>query len=67
MGTDMDQSRSKNQKFTTSLHFFKRDLTPLRENYAQCNEKTPYKQNFQNYEGSLMSKELKDGLLTSLG
>ena len=49
------------------MHFYKRDLTPVKENYAFCNDKTPYKQNFQNYEGSLMSKTLKNELLNSFG
>lgn len=34
LGSDHEQSKSKSQKFTTSLHFYKRDLTPVRENYA---------------------------------
>jgi hypothetical protein len=49
------------------MHFYKRDLTPLKENFALCPEKLPYKQNFQNYEGSLLSKGFKEELLSSLG
>ena len=49
------------------MHHYKRDLTPLKENYAYNNEKTPYKSNFQNYDGSIMSKGFKDGVLNSLG
>ena len=49
------------------MHFYKRDLTPLREQYAQNNEKTPYKANFQNYDGSLMGKSFKEELLNNLG
>lgn len=49
------------------MHFYKRDLTPLKENYAICQEKLPYKQNFQNYEGNLMSKAFKNQMLNNLG
>eukprot|EP00347_Sterkiella_histriomuscorum_P009800 403339843 len=64
---NQNERKSVKQHFQTSLHYYKRDLTPLRENYAMCSEKTPYKSNFQNYQGSLMSKGLKDGILNNLG
>ncbi len=51
----------------TNLHFYKRHLTPIRENYALALEKTPYRENFQDYEGSLISKGLKEEILQSLG
>ncbi|CDW87238.1 UNKNOWN [Stylonychia lemnae] len=60
-------NKSQRHTFSTSLHFYKRDLTPLKENYSMCPDKTPYKSNFQNYQGSLISKGFKDELLSSLG
>jgi hypothetical protein len=30
-------------KFTSSMHFYKRDLTPVKENFAAINPKTPYR------------------------
>ena len=49
------------------MHYYKRDLSPILENFTQCSEKLIYKQNFQDYEGSLISKGFKDELLTNLG
>lgn len=49
------------------MHHYKRDLSPLKEIFAQCNDKTPYRSNFQDYEGSLINSNFKDELLTSLG
>ena len=49
------------------MHFYKRDLSPVNELFSQCNEKTPFKPNFQNYQGSLMSKNFKDEILSNLG
>ena len=30
-------------KFTSCMHFYKRDLTPVKENFAAINPKTPYR------------------------
>ena len=49
------------------MHFYKRDLTPIKENFGCCNDRTPYKANFQNYEGALMGKSFKEELLNNLG
>ena len=49
------------------MHNYKRDLTPVKEIFACCNERTPYKSNFQDYEGSLISQGFKDELLKGLG
>jgi hypothetical protein len=49
------------------MHHYKRDLSPLKETFAICSDKTPYKSNFQDYEGSLINSNFKDELLTSLG
>jgi hypothetical protein len=49
------------------MHNYKRDLTPVKEIFASCNERTPYKSNFQDYEGSLISQGFKDELLKGLG
>lgn len=45
------------------MHFYKRDLSPIKENFAFCNEKTPYKGNFNNYESNLMGRGFKDNIL----
>lgn len=57
------------QRYMTQLHYYKRDLTPVKENFLCFNtdDKTPYKSNFQNYEGSLLSKTFKDEMISSLG
>ena len=62
-----EQGTSCEEKYFTSMHYYKRDLTPVKEIFATCNEKTPYKSNFQDYEGSLISKGFKNDLLSSLG
>ena len=49
------------------MHYYKRDLTPVKEIFASCNERTPYRSNFQDYEGSLISQGFKDELLKGLG
>ena len=49
------------------MHFYKRDLSPIKETFAWCNDRTPYKSNFQKYEGSLMSKGFKEEMINSLG
>jgi hypothetical protein len=59
--------RSGDFKYFTSMHHYKRDLTPLKEIFAQCNERTPYTDNFLLFEGSLMGPTFKEGLLKNLG
>ena len=39
----------------------------MRESYPQCNMRTPYRQNFSNYQVNMMSKDFKDSLLKSMG
>jgi hypothetical protein len=46
---DKDQKTMLANNFTTSLHYYKRNLTPVKEGFALCNEKTPYKSNFDHY------------------
>ena len=53
--------------YNTCMHFYKRDLTPIREQFATFSDKLPYTPNFENYEGSLMSKTFKDELINNLG
>ncbi len=46
------------------MHHYKRDLTPVKEIYAVCDERPPYRDdNIKNYEGSLLSMTLKNDLL----
>ena len=49
------------------MHYYKRDLSPIKEAFTQCNIKTPYRQNFENYGANMMSKDFKSSLLKSLG
>ena len=30
-------------KINSCMHYYKRDLSPIKENYAQLNTKTPYR------------------------
>ena len=52
--------------FTTSIHHYKRNLSPVKESFGIINEKTPYHCNFQNYLGSIISSNLKTNLTNSL-
>ena len=54
-------------KYSSCIHYYKRDLSPVRENFPICNIKTPYRQNFSNYDANMMSKDFKDSLLKSMG
>ena len=54
-------------KFSSCIHYYKRDLSPIRETFPQCSIKTPYRQNFSNYELNMMSKDFKSSLLKSMG
>ena len=54
-------------KFNSCMHYYKRDLSPIKEAFTQCNIKTPYRQNFENYGANMMSKDFKSSLLKSLG
>lgn len=52
--------------FTTSLHYYKRNLSPIKESFALCNEKTPYHSNFENFQGKLISNNFKKEMLSRL-
>lgn len=54
-------------KFSSSIHYYKRDLSPIREHFPVCSIKTPYRQNFSNYDANMMSKDFKSSLLKSMG
>ena len=54
-------------KFSSCIHYYKRDLSPVQEAFPHNNNKTPYRQNFSNYEVNMMSKDFKDSLLKSMG
>ena len=62
-----NQDSESQVKYFTSMHHYKRDLSPLKETFASCNDKTPYRSNFQDYEGSLITQNFKDELLINLG
>ena len=53
--------------FTTSLHYYKRNLTPLKESFPTCNDRTPYHSNFENFQGNLISQDFKKEMLNCLG
>jgi hypothetical protein len=48
------------------LHYYKRNLTPIKESFGFCNEKTPYRSNFDNYKGTLISAHFRNELVGSL-
>ena len=56
-----------NSVLNSCMHCYKRDLSPVKENYPALNPRTPYKQNFQTYELNMMSKNFKSSLLKSMG
>jgi len=56
-----------NSVLNSCMHCYKRDLSPVKENYPALNPKTPYRQNFQTYELNMMSKNFKSSLLKSMG
>jgi hypothetical protein len=51
------------------MHFYKRDLTPVREQFVSLSVigKSPYKQNFDNYEVNITTAQFKDQLLKGMG
>ena len=49
------------------MHYYKRDLSPVHETFPICSQKTPYRQNFSNYEVNMLSKDFKSNLLRSMG
>ena len=53
-------------KFTTCLHYYKRNLTPVREGLAQINERTPYTANFEKFQGRLISQNFKKEMVACL-
>jgi hypothetical protein len=60
-------SNNSESKYMTNMHHYKRDLTPVKEIFAHTNDKTPYRDNFLDYEGSLLSSDFKHEILQSLG
>ena len=49
------------------MHFYKRDLTPVKENFVSGNLKTPYRQSFEEYDISKMTNNFKNNLANSMG
>jgi hypothetical protein len=49
------------------MHFYKRDLTPVKENFVAGNLKTPYRQSFEDYDIANFSKSFKTNLANSMG
>ena len=62
-----NNSKENQTKFSSCIHYYKRDLSPIREAFPQCSIKTPYRQNFSNYELNMMSKDFKSSLLKTMG
>lgn len=65
----MESCKSKNKKKLFSLykifdydkqekislmHIYKRDLSPIKENYRYCNHKTPYEDNFVKFSNTFV-------------
>jgi hypothetical protein len=49
------------------MHFYKRDLTPIKESFPSQVKPSPYKQNFQNYGVNLSTSDFKKTLLKGMG
>jgi len=52
------------------MHFYKRDLSPVRESFVMHNviaKGSPYKQNFYNYGVNIATNDFKKTLLKGLG
>ncbi len=49
------------------MHFYKRDLTPVKENLPLINPKTPYRQSFEQYDINALSKNFKANLISTMG
>jgi len=54
-------------KFTSCMHFYKRDLTPVKENFTLINHKTPYRNSFEHYDINALGKNFKESLISSMG
>jgi len=54
-------------KFTSCMHFYKRDLTPVKENFTLINHKTPYRNSFEHYDINALGKNFIESLITSMG
>lgn len=49
------------------MHFYKRDLTPVKENFTLLNPKTPYRNSFEHYDIMSLGRTFKDNLTNSMG
>ena len=41
------------------MHVYKRNLTPIKENYQQCNVTTPYENNFTSFSSNFVQAHFK--------
>lgn len=56
--------------FNSCMHFYKRDLSPVRETFVMHNvvaKGSPYKQNFENYGVNIATNDFKKTLLKGMG
>ena len=51
------------------MHFYKRDLTPVREQFVSHDVigKSPYSANFENYAVNITTSDFKNQLLKGMG
>ena len=49
------------------MHFYKRELSPIRETFVMLKKGSPYKKNFEQYEVNIATKDFKRNLLNSMG
>lgn len=62
-------------EFSTSMHYYNRDLEPIQENTHYNAEavsmgrrlKTPYEANTKEYKGNIVSKQFKQNMINNLG
>ena len=53
--------------FNSCMHFYKRDLSPVKEQFPLPLKPSPYSKNFQNYGVNLSTSDFKRTLLKGMG
>ena len=53
--------------FSTSMHYYKRDLSPIKENLNKGNPVSPYMNNLVQYQGNIVTQAFKNNMIRNLG
>lgn len=51
------------QEKISMMHIYKRDLSPIKENYKYCNPQTPYEDNFAKFSSNFVQSAFKQEYL----